>query len=333
MISEVKKAIYEWCGKEPESLYPLPPSASPRKYYRAVVEAKSYIVAHSGNIEENKTFLSFANSFINAGLNVPKIFFVSNDMKIYVQTDLGDDRLYDVILRYGWDETTKSLLEKTLSGLLQFQTRGLNGLDLSRAYPRAEFDRQSILWDLNYFKYYFLKLAELDFNEQRLEDDFNRFTDFLLKANRGFFLYRDFQTRNVMIVDGTPYFIDFQGGRKGALQYDVASLLYDAKADIPEEIRKELLHFYIEKLSEVSREEADKFLDYFYHFTLVRMMQAMGAFGFRGVVQHKPHFIESIPFAIANVQKLLVEKLPGLPYPELVGAIKKLNVKQFEALV
>jgi aminoglycoside/choline kinase family phosphotransferase len=333
MITEVKNAINEWCGKGTESLYPLPPSASPRKYYRAIVEAKSYIVAYSSNIEENRTFLSFAKSFMAAGLNVPKIFFVSNDKKIYIQTDFGDDRLYDVILRYGWNEGTKNLLKKTLSGLLQFQTKGLHGLDLSRAYPRAEFDRQSIMWDLNYFKYYFLKLAELDFNEQRLEDDFNHFTDFLLKANRGFFLYRDFQTRNVMIVDGTPYFIDFQGGRKGALHYDVASLLYDAKADIPENIRTEMLHFYIEKLSEVNKDEADNFLDYFYHFTLIRMMQAMGAFGFRGVVQHKPHFIESIPYAIANVQKLLDEKLPELPYPELVRAINKLSVKQFETLV
>ncbi len=333
MITEVKNTIIDWCGKEPKSIYPLPPSASPRKYYRAVIDDKSYIVAYSSNVEENITFLSFAKSFIEAGLNVPEIFYVSRDKKLYVQSDLGDDRLYDVILRNGWNDLTKSLLKKTLSGLLDFQTKGLSGLDLSLAYPRAEFDRQSIMWDLNYFKYYFLKLAEIDFNEQRLENDFNRFTDFLLNANRKYFLYRDFQTRNVMIVNDMPYFIDFQGGRKGALQYDVASLLYDAKADIPENIKMELLGYYIEELSEVNKEDSEMFFDYFYHFTLIRMLQAMGAFGFRGVLQHKPHFIESIPYAIVNVQKLLDEKLPKLNCPELVSAIRKLNIKQFEALV
>ncbi len=333
MINNAKAIIEKWSGEKVESIYLLPPSASPRRYYRAILKGKSFIVTYGSNVEENRTFISFTNNFFDKNLNVPQIYYVSEDYRFYVQSDLGDDRLYDYLKREGWSGKVKEKYFRTLDELIKFQFNGLEGLDLSLAYPRSDFDRQSIMWDLNYFKYYFLKLAEIDFHEQRLEDDFNSFTEFLLKAERNFFLYRDFQTRNVMILDETPYFIDFQGGRKGALHYDVASLLYDAKADMPDEIKNEMVNYYVEKLKSIDVEQAEKFFEYYYYFVLVRMLQALGAFGFRGVVQRKPHFIESIPFAIMNVRRLLNEKLNDMPYKELRSAIERLNVKQFEDLV
>ncbi len=333
MINNAKAIIEKWSGEKVESIYLLPPSASPRRYYRAILKGKSFIVTYGSNVEENRTFISFTNNFFGKNLNVPQIYYVSEDYRFYVQSDLGDDRLYDYLKREGWSGKVKEKYFRTLDELIKFQFNGLEGLDLSLAYPRSDFDRQSIMWDLNYFKYYFLKLAEIDFHEQRLEDDFDSFTEFLLKAERNFFLYRDFQTRNVMILDETPYFIDFQGGRKGALHYDVASLLYDAKADMPDEIKNEMVNYYVEKLKSIDVEQAEKFFEYYYYFVLVRMLQALGAFGFRGVVQRKPHFIESIPFAIMNVRRLLNEKLNDMPYKELSSAIERLNVKQFEDLV
>ncbi len=333
MINNAKAIIEKWSGEKVESIYLLPPSASPRRYYRAILKGKSFIVTYGSNVEENRTFISFTNNFFGKNLNVPQIYYVSEDYRFYVQSDLGDDRLYDYLKREGWSGKVKEKYFRTLDELIKFQFNGLDGLDLPLAYPRSDFDRQSIMWDLNYFKYYFLKLAEIDFHEQRLEDDFNSFTEFLLKAERNFFLYRDFQTRNVMILDEKPYFIDFQGGRKGALHYDVASLLYDAKADMPDEIKNEMVNYYVEKLKSIDVEQAEKFFEYYYYFVLVRMLQALGAFGFRGVVQRKPHFIESIPFAIMNVRRLLNEKLNDMPYKELSSAIERLNVKQFEDLV
>ncbi len=333
MINEAKKIVEKWSGEKIDSIYLLPPSGSPRRYYRAILKERSFIVTYSSNIDENKTFISFTKSFNSKNLRVPEIFYLSEDYHFYIQSDLGDDRLFDYLKRNGWSENVKEIYKRSLDELLKFQFNGLGNLDLSLAYPRGEFDRQSIMWDLNYFKYYFVKLAEIDFHEQRLEDDFNLFADYLLQAEREFFLYRDFQTRNIMIVDETPYFIDYQGGRKGALHYDVASLLYDAKADIPESAKDEMLKYYVDNLKLIDKDKAESFLNYYYHFVLVRMLQALGAFGFRGIVQRKPHFIESIPFAIHNIQKLVAEKLQGMPFPELRSVIEKFNVKQFEDLI
>jgi len=187
-------------------------------------------------------------------------------------------------------------------------------------YPRGSFDRQSIAWDLNYFKYYFLRLAGILFNEQALEDDFSRLTKFLLSAPHDYFLYRDFQSRNIMLRDGNPFFVDYQGGRKGALQYDVASLLYDAKADLPPELRQQLLNHYLDKLAGFVAMNRDEFMQHYYAYVYIRIMQALGAYGFRGFYERKAHFLQSVPYALKNLRWLLHNvKLP-IALPTLMEA-------------
>jgi len=197
-------------------------------------------------------------------------------------------------------------------------------LNYKVCYPRASFDRQSIAWDLNYFKYYFLKLAGIPFNEQALEDDFSRLTKFLLSAGHDYFLYRDFQSRNVMLRDGQPFFLDYQGGRRGALQYDIASLLYDAKADLPPELRQELLDHYLERLAGFIALERGAFMHHYYAYVYARIMQALGAYGFRGFYEGKVHFLQSVPYALNNLRWLLRQvKLP-IALPALMDAFGRM---------
>ncbi len=189
--------------------------------------------------------------------------------------------------------------------LPRFQVEAGRDLNYKVCYPRGSFDRQSIAWDLNYFKYYFLRLAGIPFNEQALEDDFSRLTKFLLSAPRDYFLYRDFQSRNIMLRDGQPFFLDYQGGRKGALQYDIASLLYDAKADLPPELRQQLLDHYLDKLAGFINLDREAFMQHYYAYVYVRIMQALGAYGFRGFYERKAHFLQSVPYALKNLRWLL----------------------------
>jgi hypothetical protein len=186
-----------------------------------------------------------------------------------------------------------------------------------------------MMWDLNYFKYYFLKLAKIPFDEQKLEDDFQNFTDFLLSTNRDYFLYRDFQSRNVMLVGDFPYFIDYQGGRKGALQYDIASLLFDAKADIPQDVRNYLLEKYIESLKKYIPIDRSTFISFYNGYVLIRIMQALGAYGFRGFYERKEHFLKSVPYAIKNLEHLLNTTDLPLPLPALTDAWSKLVQSSF----
>jgi hypothetical protein len=198
-------------------------------------------------------------------------------------------------------------------------------VDYSVCYPREAFDKQSMMWDLNYFKYYFLKLAKIPFDEQALEDDFQAFSDYLLSAPSDYFLYRDFQSRNVMLKNGGVHFIDYQGGRRGALQYDLASLLYDGKADIPQEVRSQLFRFYIAELKNYIPVNESEFTSYFNGFVLIRIMQAMGAYGFRGFYEKKEHFLKSIPFAINNLKNLLPELNLPVELPELLNVLQLLT--------
>ena len=204
--------------------------------------------------------------------------------------------------------------------LPRFQIEAGRDLNYKVCYPRAIFDRQSIAWDLNYFKYYFLRLAGIPFNEQSLEDDFGRLTKFLLSADRDYFLYRDFQSRNIMLRDGHPFFLDYQGGRKGALQYDIASLLYDAKADLPPELRQQLLDHYIDRLADFIELEREAFMQHYYAYVYVRIMQALGAYGFRGFYERKAHFLQSVPYALKNLRWLLQHVELPIALPALMDA-------------
>jgi len=282
---------------------------SGRKIIRLATEAHSAIGIVYAVREENLAFLEFSRHFRRHGLPVPEIYGEDLSQDAYLEEDLGDTTLFD-FLSANRDATNVhqpavDAYSRVVETLPRFQVDAARDFNYKICYPRSSFDRQSIAWDLNYFKYYFLRLAEIPFNEQDLEHDFTRLTKFLLSTDRDYFLYRDFQSRNVLLRDGQPYFVDYQGGRKGALQYDIASLLYDAKADLPADVRQLLLDHYLDSLAKHISLDRAAFLHYYYAYVYVRIMQAMGAYGFRGFYERKPHFLQSVPYALKNLRWLL----------------------------
>ena len=278
--------------------------------------------------EENAAFLEFSRHFRRHGLSVPEIYAEDLNRGAYLEEDLGDTTLFEFLSKNRTGENIAPLAveayRKVVAELPRFQIEAGRDLNYKLCYPRGSFDRQSISWDLNYFKYYFLRLAGIPFNEQALEDDFDSLTNFLLTANCDYFLYRDFQSRNVLLKEGRPFFVDYQGGRKGALQYDIASLLYDAKADLPPELRQQLLDFYIEKVGGFIELSREAFLHHYYSYVYVRILQALGAYGFRGFYERKAHFLQSVPYALKNLRWLLHNvKLP-VALPTLMEAFNSM---------
>jgi aminoglycoside/choline kinase family phosphotransferase len=299
---------------------------SGRKILRLSNEEHSAIGIHYGVREENVAFLEFSRHFRRHRLPVPQIYAEDLERNAYLEEDLGDTTLFQFLSEHrAGDNIAPEVIEvyrKVVAVLPRFQIEAGRDLDYSACYPRDSFDRQSIAWDLNYFKYYFLRLAGIPFNEQALEDDFARLTDFLLSAGRDYFLYRDFQSRNVMLRGGEPFFLDYQGGRKGALQYDIASMLYDAKADLSPQLRQQLLDHYLDKLAAFVDLKRDVFMRFYYAYVYVRIMQAMGAYGYRGFFERKPHFLQSVPYALKNIHWLLHHVELPVEVPTLLGAFK-----------
>jgi len=333
ILAELTRSI----GESPNEILPIAESGSTRKYFRIVTDNRSLIGTYSSNIEENEAFLCFSKHFHDLGLNVPEVYVVNKERTCYLQSDFGDDNLFahvQKVLLSGGPSTLRqaqssgaliSLYKKALSHLVKLQVLGHKGLDYSKAYPTERFDRQAIIDDLNYFKYYFVKPhEEIDFNETRLGKDFEAFADFISQAPCDFFMYRDFQSRNIMVKDGELYFIDFQGGRKGPLNYDVVSLLYQVKAQIPQAVRDELIQYYKEELKQFVDPEEVRFDTYQPYFVYLRLLQVLGAYGFRGLIQKKSHFIESIPYALREIQALS-KATPLTAYPELQIVISQLN--------
>ncbi|MBW6490386.1 MAG: phosphotransferase [Lentimicrobium sp.] len=316
-IDILKQLFLEWSGEEAATVEALPASGSDRSYFRIFSKNKQAIGAWNTNLSENNAFIGFSKHFTDAGLPVPEVYNASNDSRAYLQSDLGDTTLFGLLTAEGLTENVKDLYRQVVKWLPVFQIKGAEGLDFSVCYPRSAFDLQSMMWDLNYFKYYFARLSGKEFDEQALEDDFNRLTHFLLQANSTFFLYRDFQSRNIMIADNKPYFIDFQGGRQGPLQYDIASLLFDAKANLPFDFREELLELYTDEVGKISETNANEFRRYYYGFVLIRILQALGAYGFRGFYQKKEHFLQSIPYALDNIEYLIHHHPIEIKIPEL----------------
>jgi aminoglycoside/choline kinase family phosphotransferase len=330
MIDVLRKLFEERFQASPARIEPLQGElgGSGRKIVRLASDKVSAIGILYGVREENAAFLEFSKHFHKHGLPVPEIYAEDLSHGAYLEEDFGDTTLFDFLSKNrDGEKIAPEAIEayrKVVAVLPRFQIEAGRDLDYSVCYPRGSFDRQSIAWDLNYFKYYFLRLAGISFNEQALEDDFDSLTNFLLSAGRDYFMYRDFQSRNVMLKHGQPFFLDYQGGRKGALQYDVASLLYDAKADLPPELRQQLLDLYIERLGDFTKIDREEFLRYFYAYVYVRILQALGAYGFRGFYERKAHFLQSVPYALKNLRWLLHNvKLP-IALPALMEAFNSM---------
>lgn len=326
---KLTELFQKWSGDAVKDIEALPPSGSYREYYRIRGEKGSQAIgAYNADRKENIAFIEFSRHFFSKGCKVPEIYDTALDYDVYLLEDLGDSTLFSTLtqLRKGADYPVEiiSLYEKVVERLPYFQVVAGEGIDYTKCYPRSDFDHQSMMWDLNYFKYYFLKLARIPFDEQLLEDDFQRLTNYLLSTDTHYFLYRDFQSRNIMIRDGEPHFIDYQGGRRGALQYDLASLLYDGKADMPQPFRQKLLEHYIQNLKKYTNLDENAFRSMFYGYVLIRIMQAMGSYGFRGYYERKSHFLKSIPFAIANLDWILKNVTLPIELPTLTDVFYKL---------
>ena len=303
-MNQLKELFCRWTGQLPAECLAIGQSSggSSRRYYRLVGAGVSAIGTIGSDLRENEAFVAFTRHLHAKQMPVPELYAVSTDGTRYLQQDLGDTSLYSILYRKkqqggGFDSEMLALYRKALADLARIQQAGRD-MDFSLAFPRPAFDRRSIMWDLNYFKYNFLKLTETLFDEERLENDFVRLADCLLAADTTYFLYRDFQSRNIMVCGASDlYYIDYQGGRQGAAQYDVASLLYSAKSDLPQAIRDELLRHYI-KVAGITNET--EWTGYYYAYVLLRILQTLGAYGYRGIFQHKDYFLQSIPLAQNN---------------------------------
>ena len=320
-------------GSEPTDIEGLAASGSNRRYYR-LRGVRSLVGVLGTSCEENIAFIELARHFGERGLPVPEVVAVSDDSMAYLQSDLGDSILFGAIekgrLTRSFSAEERELLSRTIRLLPDLQFNGAVGLDFSKCYPLPQFDTRTVLWDLNYFKYCFLKATGLEFQEDRLEDDFQAMAEVLMRSMSSTFMYRDFQSRNVMLCDGNPYFIDFQGGRKGPYFYDVASFLWQAKANFPDSLRSELIHEYIDSLRRYVPVDESYFMEQLRHFVLFRTLQVLGAYGFRGYFEKKPHFMQSVPFAVANLRELLKE--PFAEYPYLTSVLRELcGLKQFSS--
>ncbi len=332
MIPEALSRLYrQHTGRDAETITELPSSGSNRRYYR-LAGAETLIGACGTSVEENEAFFYMASHFLSMGIPVPEVRRISSDRRCYLQEDLGDLLLFDAIAKGRttgvFSEEEKAWLRKTVRLLPAIQFAGARGFDFTHCHPQPEFNERSVLWDLNYFKYCFLKPTGMEFQEDRLEDDLRRMAEVLTDAPSSTFMYRDFQSRNVMLKNGEPCFIDFQGGRKGPYFYDIASFLWQAKARYPESLRQELLAEYLDAVRQYEPVEEDYFYNNLRHFVLFRTLQVLGAYGFRGYFEKKPHFIQSVPYALENLRELLREDFPEYPY--LCSMLRELTeLKQF----
>ncbi|MFA6316560.1 MAG: RNase adapter RapZ [Elusimicrobiota bacterium] len=321
-LEESLKALFHSrFGEKVEELAALRSDGSSRRYHRIRSAKRTVIGAHGPDAKENAAFLGFSKQFKSMGLPVPEIYAEDAPAGIYLEEDFGETNLFEHLssrrTSAGFSDDTVAIYEAAVRMLPQFQITAGRKLDYSICYPRARFDRQSMMWDLNHFKYYFLTLSKTHFDESALEEDFNRLADYLCEAEQDYFLYRDFQSRNIMVQHGSPRFIDYQGGRRGALQYDIASLLFDAKADMPYSLRERLLSGYMDAVGGLIKLDREKFLGHYHGYVFIRIMQALGTYGLRGFYERKVHFLKSIPYAMCNLEYLLRTaelpvKLPAL---------------------
>ncbi|MCB0705447.1 MAG: phosphotransferase [Saprospiraceae bacterium] len=299
---QIKQLFKSWAHAEAETVNRMPQAGSARRYFRISGAGKTVIATWNPDIQENRAFIAFSRHFQENKLATPTILAVSEDESSYLQQDLGDYALYQ-------DLPFKPLLlgkyQLVLAELARIQVLGGKDFPYEYAYPARRFDRDSMRWDLDYFKYFFLKLQEVPFDEQALEVEFNSLLDWLMEAPAWHFMLRDCQSRNIIFQEEKPWFIDFQAGREGPVAYDVASLLWQAKAEIPPDTRTALLEYYIGQLKRYIELDEAAFRDTYYGFVLHRNLQVLGAYGFRGLVQRKQHFIDSIPLALQNIQWLL----------------------------
>ncbi|HEY0299524.1 MAG TPA: RNase adapter RapZ [Arachidicoccus sp.] len=319
MIENNIQQTFATFSKQPVTkIEKLPQSGSNRQYFRVFTEDKTYIATANNNEKENKTFIYFTLHFKKLHLPVPDIYAVSDDSLVYIQEDLGDDSLSGILDKQGHTDEVYVLFQKSLKQLARLQIEGHKGINYDMSLTARAFGKQAILSDLLYFKYYFLDTLELPYDKQALINEFEALAVFLTQTRYKYFMFRDFQSRNIMIKNGEVYFIDYQGGMNGALQYDVASLLWQAKAGLSDEWKASLMNYYIDEVNSILEMPVDKdiFINQYKGYVLIRLLQVLGAYGFRGLFERKAHFLTSIPLALNNLRWFVNNRSIGIELPE-----------------
>lgn len=320
LVDAVSQFYKNWSGKQPAQVDVLPQSGSDRRYFRLFDEQGSSVIGtHGLNVAENETFVYFSGHFYRKQLPVPEILGVSYDKTIYLQQDLGDTSLLDILEQKGHGEESYNVFRESLYQLARLQVLGDEGMNYQRCLTNEEFGKQAIMADLLYFKYYFLDTLQRPYDKQKLIDDFEALSNYLTHTEYKYFMFRDFQSRNIMVNnDNHVHFIDYQGGMKGAPQYDVASMLWQARANLSEEWKNNLLEDYINSLESIINNPIDRavFQSQYHGYVLIRLLQVLGAYGFRGMFERKAQFLTSIPQALKNLRTFLENFSPGLVVPE-----------------
>lgn len=319
-----------WKKEKPTRIEKLPQSGSDRIYFRIYFNEATFIATYGLNIKENNTFINFSNHFKSKALPVPQIFCVNDEQTIYIQEDLGTESLLNKLETFGHKEYAYSLFQKSLTALARIQIEGDKGLNYNWCLTAKEFGKQAILSDLLYFKYYFLDTLQLPYDKQQMLDDFEALSTYLTFTEHKYFMFRDFQSRNIIIKNDECFFIDYQGGMKGALQYDVASLLWQARAELSEEWKDNLLAYYIDEVSKLLHKPVDRitFISQYNGYVLIRLLQVLGAYGFRGLFERKAQFLSSIPLALRNLQFFMENKRIGIATPEFDRMLKLMVSKE-----
>jgi aminoglycoside/choline kinase family phosphotransferase len=317
IIDQIHELYTIQFGSKPMSVDKIPQSGSDRVYFRAT-GAQTCIATWNKNVKENQTFLKFSHHFQQAGCPVAKVFAVNADETIYLQEDFGDVSLLNELEQHGYNQHVYGLFQQSLQRLAHLQIKGHENLDYNWCITSKEFGKQAILADLLYYKYYFLDTLKIPYDKEKLIDDFEALSTYLTHVDYKFFMFRDFQSRNVMVKDGLVNFIDYQGGMLGALQYDVASLLWQAKADLNDEWKTNLLSYYMDCVDETLQTKIDRtrFVSQYNGYVLIRLLQVLGAYGFRGLFERKAHFLTSIPLALRNIKWFLQNSRVGIGVPE-----------------
>jgi len=326
LVESITSLYKQWNGSEPSAMDVLPQSGSERRYFRLKGKNGSVIGTYGANIKENETFFYFSNHFGEKKLAVPEILAVSDDKMFYLQEDLGKVALLDHLESKGFTDEVYGLFKKSLEALAQLQVKGNEGLDYTICLTNAEFGKQAIMADLLYFKYYFLDALRKPYDKQKLIDDFEALSNYLTHTEYKYFMFRDFQSRNIMVTsqvlsDGTNHnvhFIDYQGGMKGAPQYDVASMLWQARANLPEDWKENLLGDYMNSFENIIGQKIDRniFRSQYNGYVLIRLLQVLGAYGFRGLFERKAQFLTSIPLALRNLKEFFSNQSVGISVPE-----------------
>lgn len=338
IIEDIRNLFSSFSDEPISSIEKIPQSGSIRIYFRLTSKSRSYVVTYGINVQENLTFIRFSKHFREANCPVPEVYAVNDENTIYIQEDFGDVSLLNKLEQHGYTEYVQGLFKQSLKALAHLQIKGNTNLDYNWCLTSKEFGKQAILSDLLYFKYYFLDTLQIPYDKEKLIDDFEALSNYLSYVDHKYFMFRDFQSRNILIENERVHFIDFQGGMKGALQYDVASMLWQAKAELPDDWKNSLLEYYMDSAEEILEKPLDRtrFVSQYNGYVLIRLLQVLGAYGFRGLFERKAHFLISIPLALKNLKWFLTNKHVGIVLPEferlLMMIVDDKIISRFEPL-